>query len=184
MEKAIHINTPLTEDFTRQLKMGQQVFITGVLYTARDAAHQRMVTAATAKEPYPFDMKGAIIYYVGPTPPKPGMAIGSAGPTSSYRMDPYTIELLTGGLKGMIGKGPRSDEVKKALQTYHAVYFAATGGVGALISKSIKQSEVIAYDDLGTEAIRRLEVVNFPAIVAIDAFGNDIYVAGRKQFSL
>lgn len=184
MDKAICINTPLTDEVVEKLKIGQKVLISGVIYTARDAAHKRLVELIKKGERFPFDIKGNIIYYVGPTPPKPGMAIGSAGPTTSYRMDSYAPILIAQGLKGMIGKGARGCEVIEAMKEYKAVYFAATGGAGALISKSIKKAEVVAYEDLGPEAIRRLEVENFPAIVVNDIYGNDLYEQGRKKYRL
>lgn len=168
------ITTPLTMDVLSQLKTGERVYITGTIYTARDAAHKRLVELVEQGKPLPFDIENQIIYYVGPTPAKPGQPIGSAGPTSSYRMDPYTEPLLKIGLKGMIGKGERNQAVKDALVKYKAVYFAAVGGAAALIAKSIKKSELIAYEDLGAEAIRKLEVVDFPAIVINDIYGNDL----------
>ena len=182
MEEILHLTTPLTDEVIAQLKMGQKVLISGILFTGRDAAHKRLAALVQQGEAFPFDVAGQIIYYVGPTPPKPGMAIGSAGPTSSYRMDVYATELIARGLKGMIGKGARGKEVIEAMKQFKAVYFAATGGAGALISKSIKKAEVVAYEDLGTEAIRRLEVEDFPATVAVDAYGNDLYEEGRNQY--
>ena len=181
MEKKI--TTPLTEEVIQSLRAGDKVLITGYIYTARDAAHKRMVEALQRGEPLPIDVKGQVIYYVGPTPPKPGQVIGSAGPTTSTRMDKYTEALLKLGLKGMIGKGYRSPEVKELLKKYKAVYFAAVGGVAVLLSKSIKSSEVIAYEDLGTEAIRRLYVEDFPVIVANDVYGGDVFEEGRKRFA-
>jgi len=182
VETITHVNTPLADELVAQLEIGQKVLICGILFTGRDAAHQRLAALAQKGEPFPFDVQGQIIYYVGPTPPKPGMAIGSAGPTSSYRMDVYTRELLARGLKGMIGKGARGKDVIEAMKQFKAVYFAATGGAGALISKSIKRAEVVAYEDLGTEAIRRLEVEDFPATVVVDAYGNDLYTEGRSRY--
>jgi fumarate hydratase subunit beta len=149
--------------------------LSGVLYTARDAAHQRLVDLLDRGEKLPFDLVGQVIYYVGPSPALPGKVIGSAGPTSSYRMDPYTVPLLERGLKGMIGKGERGAEVVQALKTHHAIYFAAVGGAGALLARCIKKAEIIAYEDLGPEAIRRLEVENFPVIVAQDSTGGNLY---------
>lgn len=181
-EKIIYLTTPLTDAAIAPLRIGQKVLISGVLFTGRDAAHKRLAALAHQGETFPFDVEGQIIYYVGPTPPKPGMAVGSAGPTSSYRMDVYTPALLARGLKGMIGKGPRGKEVIEAMQRCKAVYFAATGGAGALISRSIRKAEVVAYEDLGTEAIRRLEVENFPATVVVDVLGNDLYEAGRSRY--
>lgn len=171
----ININTPLTEDITKKLHAGDFVFITGTIYTARDAAHKRMYEAIKNGENLPVDMENNIIYYMGPSPAREGRVIGSAGPTTASRMDKYAPQLLDMGLKGMIGKGKRSKEVINAIKRNNAVYFASIGGAGALLSKSIKKSTVIAYDDLGTEAIRKLEVENFPAIVVIDCDGNNLY---------
>ncbi len=171
----ININTPLTEDITKKLHAGDFVFITGTIYTARDAAHKRMYEAIKNDENLPVDMENNIIYYMGPSPAREGRVIGSAGPTTASRMDKYAPQLLDMGLKGMIGKGKRSKEVIDAIKRNNAVYFASIGGAGALLSKSIKKSTVIAYDDLGTEAIRKLEVENFPAIVVIDCDGNNLY---------
>ena len=178
----IKIETPLTDETVERLRAGDRVLISGVLYTARDAAHKRMVEALQRGEPPPFDLKGQIIYYVGPTPPKPGQVIGSAGPTTAIRMDKYVEHLLKLGLKGMIGKGYRSPQVKELLVKYKAVYFAAVGGVAVLLARAIKSSEVIAYEDLGTEAIRRLVVEDFPVIVANDIYGGDIFEEGRRRF--
>ena len=177
------ITTPLTKDVVSQLKAGDKVLITGVIYTARDAAHKRLCELITNNQPLPIEIENQIIYYVGPTPAKPNQVIGSAGPTSSYRMDPYTPPLLEKGLTGMIGKGERSDEIKKALTNYRAVYLAAVGGAAALISKSIRKSEIIAYHDLGAEAIYKLEVVDFPAIVIYDIYGNDLMSENIKKYS-
>lgn len=171
----ININTPLTEDITKKLHAGDFVFITGTIYTARDAAHKRMYEAIKNGENLPVDMENNIIYYMGPSPAREGRVIGSAGPTTASRMDKYAPQLIDMGLKGMIGKGKRSKEVIDAIKRNNAVYFASIGGAGALLSKSIKKSTVIAYDDLGTEAIRKLEVENFPAIVVIDCDGNNLY---------
>ena len=171
----ININTPLTEDITKKLHAGDFVFITGTIYTARDAAHKRMYEAIKNGENLPVDMENNIIYYMGSSPAREGRVIGSAGPTTASRMDKYAPQLLDMGLKGMIGKGKRSKEVIDAIKRNNAVYFASIGGAGALLSKSIKKSTVIAYDDLGTEAIRKLEVENFPAIVVIDCDGNNLY---------
>ena len=178
----ISIKTPLTDETLENLKAGDRVFISGIIYSARDAAHKRMVELIDKGGNLPFEIKRQIIYYVGPTPPKPGMAIGSAGPTSAYRMDPYTPMLLAEGLKGMIGKGIRSQEVKSAIKKHRAVYFAATGGAGALISRTIKRADIVAYEDLGTEAVRRMEVEDFPAIVVNDIYGNDLYDQGEKKY--
>ena len=177
------LTTPLTDSAVEQLHAGDKVSITGVIYVGRDAAHKRLVAALEAGEALPFDPNGQIIYYMGPAPAKPGDPIGSAGPTTSYRMDPYTPRMLEAGLKGMIGKGNRSVPVREAMQKHKAVYFGAIGGAGALIAKSIKKATVIAYDDLGAEALRRLEVVDFPAIVVNDMYGGDAYEDGLKQYN-
>ena len=169
------ITTPLNQKVLEGLRAGDSVYITGVIYTARDAAHKRMDEALKQGQSLPFDLQNNIIYYMGPSPAREGRVIGSAGPTTATRMDKYTPSLLDLGLKGMIGKGKRSPEVTASIMKNKAVYFAAVGGAGALLSKCIKESEVIAYDDLGTEAIRRLQVENFPAIVVIDSLGNDLY---------
>lgn len=173
MEK--HITTPLTDDKVSDLMAGDYVYITGTIYSARDAAHKRMYEAMQNGEKIPFDLNNNIIYYLGPSPAREGQVIGSAGPTTSSRMDKYTPLLLKNGLKGMIGKGKRSTEVIESMNENNAVYFAAIGGAGALLSKCIKKSEIIAYDDLGTEAIRKLEVENFPVIVVIDSKKRNIY---------
>jgi fumarate hydratase subunit beta len=182
MPDSIIIQTPLSNDAVDQLSAGDRVLITGVIYTGRDAAHKRLAELIRENRPLPVDLAGQIIYYVGPTPPPPGMPIGAAGPTTSYRMDPYAPVLIEKGLKGMIGKGMRGDAVIEAMKRYRAVYFAATGGAGALISKTIKRAEVVAYADLGTEAIRKLEVEEFPAIVVCDVHGNDLYREGRMKY--
>jgi fumarate hydratase subunit beta len=158
------------------------VRISGAIYVARDAAHKRMVAALAAGEPLPFDPVGQILYYMGPSPARPGYPIGAAGPTTSYRMDPYAEPLLRAGIKGMIGKGQRGPEVRRGLQAHHAVYLIATGGAAALIAQSVLCAEVLAYPDLGPEALRRLKVRDFPAIVACDVYGNDIYEIGRAQY--
>jgi fumarate hydratase subunit beta len=176
------LEPPIDDLMVESLKAGDQLAITGVIYTARDAAHKRMIEALDKGESLPFDVSGQIIYYMGPAPAKPGEVIGSAGPTTSGRMDGYTPRLLQAGLKGMIGKGGRSDEVKKAIEHYNAVYFAAIGGAGALIAQSIKKAEVIAYDDLGAEAMRRLQVENLPVIVVHDVYGGDLYHVGRSKY--
>ena len=170
-----HITTPLTSDKCKNLKSGDMVYISGIIYTARDAAHKRMYDIYNNTKQFPIDMKDTIIYYLGPSPAKPNQVIGSAGPTTSSRMDKYTPLLLQHGVKGMIGKGKRSVEVIDSIVENHAVYFAAIGGAGALLSKCIVESEVIAYDDLGTEAIRRLKVEKLPVIVVIDSKGNNLY---------
>jgi fumarate hydratase subunit beta len=179
----VKLTTPLTEEVIEQLQAGDKVSITGFIYVARDAAHKRLVAALDAGEALPFDPQGQIIYYMGPAPAKPGDPIGSAGPTTSYRMDPYAARLMEVGLKGMIGKGNRSQSVRDAMQEHKAVYLAAIGGAGALIAKSIRASEVLAYADLGAEAIRRLEVKDFPAIVVNDIYGGDAYEHGLRQHS-
>ena len=171
----MELTTPLTKEKIKSLKSGDYVYITGTIYTARDAAHKRMSEALAAGEELPIDVKNQIIYYMGPTPAREGQVIGSAGPTTASRMDKYAPKLLNLGLSGMIGKGKRSQDVIDAIVLNEAVYFAAVGGAGALLSKCIKKSEVVAYDDLGTEAIRKLEVEKFPAIVVIDRNGNNLY---------
>lgn len=173
MEK--YIRAPLDTETISSLKAGDFVYISGTIYTARDAAHKRMSEALAGKGALPIELKNNIIYYLGPSPAREGRVIGSAGPTTSGRMDKYTPALLDLGLKGMIGKGRRSEEVKEAVVRNGCVYFAAIGGAGALLSKAIKASEVVAYEDLGTEAVRELEVENFPVIVVMDADGNDLY---------
>ena len=178
----IHISTPLTTDKVENLKAGDAVLLSGTIYTARDAAHKRMYEACLAGESLPFEISNQIIYYVGPTPPKDNQVIGSAGPTTSERMDKYTPSLLDLGLKGMIGKGYRSEEVKMSIINNKAVYFAAIGGSAALIAQCVKQVDVIAYEDLGTEAIRKLEVENMPLIVINDANGQDFYELGVAAF--
>jgi fumarate hydratase subunit beta len=178
----IRLTTPLTEAGVLDLRSGQQVLINGVIYTARDAAHKRMVEGLERGEELPFDIRGQVIYYVGPTAAPPGRIIGAAGPTTAGRMDRYTPALLAQGLKGMIGKGPRSPEVRRALQEYKAVYFGAIGGAGALLAQCITAVELIAYEDLGTEAIRRLEVRDFPAMVINDCYGGDAYAEGRGHW--
>lgn len=178
-----HLHTPLTEDKARSLKAGDYVYITGTIYTARDAAHKRMQEALDAGEALPIDMKENIIYYMGPSPAREGRPIGSAGPTTASRMDKYAPKLLDLGLKGMIGKGKRSEEVLDAIIRNGAVYFAAVGGAGALLSKAVTASEVVAYEDLGTEAIRKLEVVNFPVIVVADVDGNNLYETAVKEYA-
>ncbi len=184
MSSIKRITTPLTDEVIENLRAGDKVLISGNIYTGRDAAHKRLVDLVNSGQPLPFDIKGQIIYYVGPAPAKPGAVIGSAGPTTSYRMDPYAPLLIKLGLKGMIGKGSRSKEVRDAIQKYKAVYFAATGGAAALIAKSVRKMEIIAYEDLGPEAIRLLTVEDFPAIVINDVMGNDQYLEGKKQFQV
>lgn len=177
-----HINVPLTDEEAASLRAGDYVYLTGTIYTARDAAHKRMYEALEQGEPLPLDVKNNVIYYMGPSPARTGRPIGSAGPTTASRMDKYAPALLDMGLKGMIGKGKRSQAVKDAIVRNGAVYFAAVGGAGALLSRSIVASEVIAYDDLGTEAIRRLEVKNFPVIVVMDSMGNNLYETAIQEY--
>lgn len=184
MSKTYNFTTPLSEDEVRELKAGDIVNFTGVIYTARDAAHKRIVDLLADGKELPFDLNGAVIYFVGPTPPKPGEPIGSAGPTTSYRMDSYSPILIKHGLRGMIGKGKRNQEVKDACVEHGAIYFGATGGAGALHGKKIKSSEVIAYPELGPEAIRKIEVENFPVTVINDTYGADLYQQGREQYEV
>ncbi len=183
MIRAIMLSTPLSDQDVEKLRMGDRVLFDGVVYTARDSAHRRLVDLIKEGKELPFDLSGQVIYYVGPSPARPGQVIGSAGPTSSYRMDPSSPYLIAKGLKGMVGKGPRSQEVVDAMMKYKCVYFATVGGAGALLAKAIKKSEVIAYEDLGPEAIRRLEVEDFPAIVAQDVYGGNLYVEGVKRYA-
>lgn len=177
-----YINAPFDKETADSLKAGDYVYITGTIYTARDAAHKRMYEALAEGKELPLEMENTVIYYMGPSPAREGRPIGSAGPTTASRMDKYAQSLLDLGLRGMIGKGKRTEEVKNAIVRNHAVYFAAVGGAGALLSKCIKSSEVIAYDDLGTEAIRKLEVENFPVIVVIDSDGNNLYETAAAQY--
>lgn len=187
MSREISLTTPIdlnnTETLT-QLRYGDRVLISGVIYTARDAAHKKMIETLEKGEQLPFDSKGAVIYYVGPTPPPPGMVSGSAGPTTSSRMDAYTPQLLDLGVKGVIGKGYRSEAVRQSLIANQAVYFAATGGAGVLLSKRIKESKVVAWPELGAEAVRRMVVENFPVTVAIDTNGDDIYIKGPEAWKM
>jgi fumarate hydratase subunit beta len=180
MEKKVSL--PLTKEVIEGLKTGDSVLLSGELYVARDAAHRRMFDSLEHDEPLPFDIKGQTIYYMGPSPAPPGKAIGAAGPTTSARMDPYTPRLLASGLKGIIGKGGRSTEVREALKKYKAVYFAAVGGAGALLSKTIVKSEIFAYADLSPEAVLRIQVKDFPAIVINDIYGGDLYEEGKKKY--
>ena len=182
MSERIKISTPLTKEKVESLKAGDGVAISGVIYTARDAAHKRLVELVEKGKELPFDIRDQIIYYVGPAPAPPGYAIGSAGPTTSYRMDPYAPKLIARGLRGMIGKGQRSKEVLDAMAEHGAVYFAAVGGAAALIARSIKKAEVIAYPELGAEAIRRLEVEEFPCIVANDVHGGNLFAEGPEKY--
>ena len=176
------IHAPMTREEARALKSGENVLISGTIYTARDAAHKRLCELAAKGEPLPFDVKDSIIYFVGPTPAKPGQAIGSAGPTTSYRMDAYSPTMIRLGQTGMIGKGKRSAEVVDAMKECGAVYFGAIGGCGALLSKCIKKAEIVCYEDLGAEAVRRLQVEDFPAVVIIDSEGNNLYENGRREY--
>lgn len=178
------ITTPLTDEIVEQLRAGDKVLISGTMFVARDAAHKRMVETLDRGEELPFDPQGQVIYYMGPSPAPPGRPIGSAGPTTSYRMDPYAPRMMEVGLKGMIGKGNRNMAVREAIQKHKAIYLAATGGAAALIAQSIKQAEVIAYEELGAEAVRRLEVEDFPAIVVNDCHGHDAYEEGKDKFSI
>ena len=179
---AISIKAPLARDEAKKLKAGDSCLISGVIYTARDAAHKRLCELVAQGKELPIEMKDAVIYFVGPTPAKPGQAIGSAGPTTSYRMDAYSPTLIALGQTGMIGKGKRGEEVVEAMKKFGAVYFGAIGGCGALLSKCIKKAEIVAYEDLGAEAISRLEVENFPVTVIIDSEGNNLYETGRKNY--
>ena len=176
------IQPPLPREVARPLKAGESCTITGTIYTARDAAHKRLCELVAQGKELPLEIKDAIIYFVGPTPAKPGQAIGSAGPTTSYRMDAYSPTLISIGQTGMIGKGKRNDEVVSAMKEHGAVYFGAIGGCGALLSKCIKKAEVIAYEDLGAEAIRKLEVEDFPVVVVIDSEGNNLYQTGKQAY--
>jgi fumarate hydratase subunit beta len=178
------VNLPLSDKVIAELKTGDNVLLNGIIYAARDAAHKKMVTALEKGEPLPFELKGQTIYYMGPTPARPGQVIGSAGPTSSYRMDIYAPRLMEAGLKGMIGKGQRTPAALDAMKKYKAVYFGAIGGAGALISQSIKKAEVIAYEELGTEAVRKLEVENFPVTVINDIYGGDLYQQGKAKYKI
>ena len=180
MEK--HITLPLTEEVARSLKAGDKVYLTGTIYTSRDAGHKRMCEALARGEALPFDPKDAVIYYVGPTPAKPGQVIGSAGPTTAGRMDAYAPTMMSVGARGMIGKGARLPEVVDAMKQYSGVYFGAIGGAGALLAKCIKSAELIAYEDLGAEALRKLYVEDMPLVVIIDCQGNDLYKMGRAAY--
>ncbi|MBZ4659413.1 MAG: Fe-S-containing hydro-lyase [Desulfacinum sp.] len=182
MQDAVRLTTPLAKEDVQRLRIGDRVLLSGIVYTARDAAHKRLVELLQAGEPLPFDLEGQVIYYVGPSPAKPGRPIGAAGPTTSYRMDAYAPELIRHGLRGMIGKGARSDAVKAAMKEHGAVYFAAIGGAGALMAQSILSAEVIAYPELGPEAVRRLEVKDLPVIVANDCHGGDLYGEGVRKY--
>ena len=178
----INIESPIAAEVIEKLTAGTQVLISGVIYTARDAAHRRLVQALDKGEETPFDLKGQTIYYMGPSPARPGQIIGSAGPTTSSRMDIYTPRLIAAGIKAMIGKGSRSTAVREAIKKYRAIYFVTLGGAGALLARCIRQVEVIAYEDLGTEAILRLKVDQFPAIVANDVYGADLFEQGKARY--
>ncbi len=182
MSEPKKITTPLTDEAVKDLKIGDSVLISGVIYTGRDSAHKRLVDTLESGEELPVDLKGQIIYYAGPAPAKPGKPIGSIGPTTSYRMDPYAPTLINIGLKGMIGKGNRADTVVEAMKENTAVYFGAIGGAAALMAKAVKTAEVVAYEDLGPEAIRRLTVEDFPAVVVNDCYGGDLYKEGIKKY--
>jgi fumarate hydratase subunit beta len=178
----IKLDTPLTEEKVKKLKFGDRVLLSGTIYTGRDAAHKRLIELLDKNEKLPLNIENEIIYYVGPSPAKPGDVIGSAGPTTSYRMDPYAPRLLDLGLRGMIGKGARSEEVIEAIKRNNGIYFGAIGGAAALIGRSVIKSEVIAYEDLGAEAIRKIEVKDMPLVVIIDSEGNNLYVEGQKEY--
>lgn len=179
---AMHLTVPLSKENARALKAGDSCLLTGVIYTARDAAHKRLCELVEQGKELPLEIQNSVIYFVGPTPAKPGEVIGSAGPTTSYRMDAYSPVLIALGQTGMVGKGKRSPEVVEAMKTHGAVYFGAIGGCGALLSQCIQKSELIAYEDLGAEAIRRLEVKDFPVVVVIDSQGNNLYESGRNAY--
>jgi fumarate hydratase subunit beta len=183
MAEVIKLHTPLTDEDVLKLKAGDVVSISGIIYTGRDAAHKRMVECLDRNEPMPIDVKGQVMYYVGPAPAKPGKPIGSCGPTSSYRMDPYTPTMLEQGMKAMIGKGPRDKATVDAIQKYKGVYLAAIGGAAAVIAKAVKSCEIITYEDLGAEAVRKLEVEDFICFVAIDAHGGNLYETGRLPYA-
>jgi len=182
MTESMAVTTPLTDKVIDGMTIGTHVAFSGVIYTARDAAHKRLIELMKRGEELPVDLKGQVIYYVGPTPPRPGAVIGSAGPTTSMRIDPYTKPILELGVKGIIGKGGRGPAVRAAINEHHAVYCIAVGGTGALLNRHIKSAEVVAFEDLGTEAIRRLEVEGFPAIVVNDCKGGDLLESGKQQY--
>lgn len=181
---SIKLETPLTDEKIRQLKIGDTVELSGYIYTARDSAHKKLIELLKSGEELPFDIEGSIIYYVGPSPAKPNQVIGAAGPTTSYRMDPFVEDLMKVGLKGMIGKGSRSEGVIQSLQKHIGVYFGATGGAAALISKKIIEAEVIAFEELGPEAIRKLRVKDMPVVVINDCYGNDLYIEGKNKWAI
>ena len=178
------LKTPLSDSDVENLNIGDHVLLSGIIYTGRDAAHKRLFELLKKGEPLPIDLKGAVIYYVGPAPAKPGYPIGPAGPTTSYRMDPYAPLMLENGQKGVIGKGNREKEVIEAMKKYKGVYFVAPGGIAALIAKSVKSVKIVAYEDLGTEAVRRLEVEDFPCIVSNDCHGGDLFEEGIKKYAM
>lgn len=182
MAESVRLTTPLTDEVIDTLTIGTHVTFTGIIYTARDAAHKRLIELMQNGKELPVDLRGQVIYYVGPTPPRTGAVIGSAGPTTSMRLDPYTLPMLELGLKGIIGKGGRGPAIRQAVKHHHAVYCIAVGGTGALLNRHIKSAEVVAFEDLGTEAIRRLEVEGFPAIVVNDCRGNDLLESGKAQY--
>ncbi|MEO6397998.1 MAG: FumA C-terminus/TtdB family hydratase beta subunit [Tepidiformaceae bacterium] len=182
MTASVALVTPLTDATIDGLSAGTHVTFSGVIYTARDAAHKRLIELVTRGETLPVELRGQVIYYVGPTPPRPGAVIGSAGPTTSMRLDPYTVPMLELGVKGIIGKGGRGPAIRAAIQEYHAVYCIAVGGTGALLNRHIKSAQVVAFEDLGTEAIRRLEVEGFPAIVVNDCRGGDLLESGKAEY--
>lgn len=184
MSNAIRLSPPLSDADVEGLQIGDRVLISGAVYTGRDAAHKRLTDLIQAGKPLPLDIQRQIIYYVGPSPAKPGRPVGAAGPTTSYRMDAYAPELIRLGLKGMIGKGARNQDVRDAMAKFKAIYFAAIGGAGALMAQAIKKAEIVAYEDLGPEAIRRLEVEEFPVIVINDVRGNDLYQEGVRKYKL
>jgi len=175
----IHLNTPLRKEDVSRLHAGDRVFLSGIIYTARDTAHRRLVELLDKGRDLPMDLEGQVIYFAGPSPARPGRPTGAVGPTTSYRMDPYSTRLMARGLRGMIGKGSRSAEVRQAMQQYTCVYFGATGGAGALLARAVEKMEVVAFEDLGPEAVRRLEVKNFPVVVIDDVFGSDLYEQAR-----
>jgi fumarate hydratase subunit beta len=184
MNEVFHLKTPLSSADIEPLQSGNRITITGILYTARDAAHRRLLELIEAEKELPIPIEGQVIYYVGPSPAPPGRVIGAAGPTTSYRMDPFTPKLLELGIKGMIGKGRRSKEVKEAMIKRKAIYMAAIGGAGALMARAVKEARVVAYEDLGPEAIRELKVEKLPAIVVNDTRGNDLYIDGQKKYQI
>lgn len=181
---AIKIETPLTDEIIKKLNIGDEIHLSGIIYTARDAAHKKLVDLIDDNKPLPFDPEGSVIYYVGPSPAKPGQPIGAAGPTTSYRMDPFVPKMFEAGVKGMIGKGQRGQNVIDTIIKYIGIYFGATGGAAALLAKSIVKAEVIAFEELGAEAVRKLEVVNMPLIVINDCSGNDLYKEGRAKWAI